>query len=379
MKAIINGKIIDNKKIHENHALAFDEKILGIVPMDAVQPDWTLIDACGQYVSPGFIDTHIHGAAGSDVMDASHEALKTISITLLKSGVTSYLPTTMTMAKEDIQKALSSVQSYMNNQSKTEAQILGVHLEGPFISKNYKGAQDASQIIAPSLGIIDDYLDIIKIITYAPEEDQDFAFTREMQKYDGIQLAIGHSDCTYEMALKAFELGVKRITHCFNAMQPLHHRNPGIIGASLTKPFISEFIADGIHSNIEFLRSFIKTRHVNCCCLITDSMRASFLESGDYDLGGQTVVVDETSARLKDGTLAGSILKMDQAVKNVSKAPISLAEAVYMATQVPAHSMGLNHIGSFKPQNDADIIFFDSNIHITRVFIKSKEVTFEDH
>lgn len=374
MKAIINSKLYKDNRFIDNKIVIFDQHIISI--SDTLPEGVEVIDAKGQYLLPGFVDVHVHGSMGADVMDASKDALDTISKGLSKTGVTRFLATTMTMSLEDIDKAIVNVRTHQNDL--TGAQVLGVHLEGPFINKKYKGAQRAEMIQKPSWKVISPYLDIIKLITLAVEEDEDLEFVKNNP---GIKLSIGHTSANYETALDAYDLGVCHCTHCFNAMTGLHHREPGVVGAVFTKPYETEFIADGIHIHPQFLDTFISIIGKENGIMITDSMRAGGMIQGEYDLGGQAVTVDDTSARLADGTLAGSILTMDRAIRNMkSFTNLSLEEIIPMATINPALSIDKTpNYGSIKENNLADFVLMNEDLFVTTTIVNGQVVYKKGH
>ncbi|SHE38508.1 N-acetylglucosamine-6-phosphate deacetylase [Caloramator proteoclasticus] len=375
MKAIINGKIITEGEILKGKALIFDEKIVDIVDEEKINKnDCEIIDAKGNYVSPGFIDIHIHGLGGSDTMDANFEALQNISKTLAQCGTTAFLPTTMTMSRDRIYMALENIKS--NKDKVKGAKVLGVHLEGPFISKKYKGAQDDKYIIPPSYDFIMDYIDVIKIITVAPEVDEEFKFIDSISKIKDIVISMGHTSANYEVAVNAIKKGISHATHTFNAMSPFNHREPGAVGAVFNTDITCEVIADLIHVHPEALRLLIKIKGIDKVVLITDSMRAGCMEEGIYDLGGQKVFVDKTSARLEDGTLAGSILTLNRAVYNVvNKLGINIVDAVRMASLNPAKVIKEDcRIGSIQKGKDADIIIFNEDIDVMLTIEEGKIV-----
>lgn len=372
MKAIINGIIVLKDKILKEYILIFSEKIENIIPKDEFDQNSVeeMIDAKGSFVCPGLIDLHIHGAGGMDTMDGTPEALETISRVVLKSGVTSFLPTTMTMSKEKIYKALENIRK-SQNKMKDGANILGAHLEGPFINKKYKGAQNEKYIRKAHIEFIKDYLDIIKIITLAPEEDEEFKFIKDMKKYEHIVLSIGHTGADFETAKASFKEGIRHATHTFNAMTPLHHRKPGVIGAIFSTKMNCEIIADNIHVHPGFYQSFIDINGKENVILITDSMKAGSMEDGSYDLGGQKVVVKNHSARLEDGTLAGSILTMNKAIKNIKEnTNLEIYEILNMASLNPAKLLGIEDIkGSIEVQKDADFFMMDKNCCILETYV----------
>ena len=328
-----------------------------------------IVDAKGAYVSAGFLDIHIHGSGGADVMDATPEALETISRTLIETGTTSFLATTMTMAQEKIDAAIDTVRSYRNKVS--GAQILGVHLEGPFINPARQGAQDAKFVQKPHLSTIEKHMDLVKMITLAPEADGAKTFIGDIrEKYPDVLLSIGHSDADYDTAKEGFDMGIGHATHLFNAMPPLKHRTPGIVGAVLDDERIScDIIADLIHLHPAMLRLTWQAKRERLI-LITDAMRAGCMKNGRYDLGGQQVHVADGEARLPDGTLAGSVLKMNEAVRNMVKhTPITLPQAVRSVTELPAQRLHLEKKGRLEVGCDADMVIFDEGLGIIATYV----------
>lgn len=378
MKALINGKILMENEILEDRALLFDTKIREICKVEDINhyEVTEIIDANNLYISPGFIDIHIHGSGGFDTMDGDINALEKISKTIAAYGTTSFLPTTMTMEKSHIIKALDTIKKAMSTETKNGANILGVHLEGPFINPIFKGAQNSEYIIEPDYEFIKNYLDIIKIITMAPEIKGSFDFMDLIKQNSSAVLSIGHSNATYEEAMEAIERGISHSTHIFNAMTPLHHRNPGVVGAVFNSEITCELIADNIHVHPELFRFLIKAVGENRICLITDSMRAGCMKDGCYDLGGQSVIVKDGSARLTDGQLAGSVLTLNLAVKNFFESTdYPLNKIVNMVSINPAKVIGFdNQKGSIEKGKDADIILFDKEISIKSVFIEGKKI-----
>ena len=378
MKALVNGKILMENEILEDRALLFDTKIREICKVEDINhyEVTEIIDAKNLYISPGFIDIHIHGSGGFDTMDGDINALEKISKTIAAYGTTSFLPTTMTMEKSHIIKALDTIKKAMSTETKNGANILGVHLEGPFINPIFKGAQNSEYIIEPDYEFIKNYLDIIKIITMAPEIKGSFDFMDLIKQNSSAVLSIGHSNATYEEAMEAIERGISHSTHIFNAMTPLHHRNPGVVGAVFNSEITCELIADNIHVHPELFRFLIKAVGENRICLITDSMRAGCMKDGCYDLGGQSVIVKDGSARLSDGQLAGSVLTLNLAVKNFFESTdYPLNKIVNMVSINPAKVIGFeNQKGSIEKGKDADIILFDKEISIKSVFIEGKKI-----
>jgi len=361
MKSIINGKIVLKNGILENKVIVFDKHIIDIC--DEVPNDCEVIDAKGNYVSPGLIDIHIHGCKGFDTMDEDEEAVEIISKGLAENGVTSFLPTTMTMSPERIYKAFDNIVKAKNKNIKG-AKILGAHMEGPFINEKYKGAQNPKYIYKPSFDFIKDYTDLIKIITYAPEVDTNFEFTKKIKKDTDIVLSIGHTDATYNTAKEAKDLGVTNITHLFNAMTPLNHRDPGVVGLALTSDMYCELISDKIHINKDLFKFVIDNKGKERLLLITDCMRAGCMHDGEYDLGGQTVYVKDNSARLASGNLAGSVLTLNKAVYNFKEnTNLNIYEAINLASLNPAKSINIDDKkGSLEIGKDADIAIFNEDM-----------------
>ena len=379
MKAIINGRIILENDEIQNGFIVFDEKIFEIGKMCVYDESGyeldEIIDAGGDLVCPGFIDVHVHGAGGSDTMDGSIDALESLGKTIIKSGVTRYLATTMTMPFSDIKSVLELIRQKMKCQKEQKiSQIMGVHLEGPFINPEKKGAQNSKYIIPPNFELIKDDLDIIKIITIAPEVDGAFEFIDKMKLYPDVKLAIGHTCSDFDTAMKAYKMGVTHITHCFNAMPPLHHREPGVLGAMLSEAFSAELIADEIHVHKGLFKGLKRCLERDKLVLITDSMRAGGLDDGEYDLGGQQVSVKAGACRLSDGTLAGSVLKMNDAISNFYKnSNIKLYEAIAPAALNPAKLLGIDNIcGSLEIGKLADINIMSNDFEIIRTFVQGK-------
>ncbi|MBU3111926.1 N-acetylglucosamine-6-phosphate deacetylase [Clostridium lacusfryxellense] len=386
MKAIINGKLIRSDRIINDSVIIFNSKIVDIIDKDTFtlykkeykeiyKQEIIEIDAKGKYVSPGFIDIHIHGSGGYDTMDATKEAIDTISNTICKNGVTAYLPTTMTMDMELVYKALDVIKDVMNLET-MGAKILGVHMEGPFINEKYKGAQKADNIIKPNYDSIKNYLDIIKIITLAPEKDDNHSFIKKVKQTSEITLSMGHSDASYEEAMLAIDDGITHATHTFNAMTPLNHRKPGIVGAIFASDITCELIADLIHVHPAIFNILINVVHKDKMVLITDSMRAGCMKAGDYDLGGQKVIVKEGSARLQDGTLAGSVLTLNKAVLNMlNNSDLEIYDVVAMASLNPAKVIKMeNKKGSLEVGCDADIAIFNDDIEVQLTIVEGKIV-----
>ena len=376
MKAIVNGKILTKDEVIENKILLFDEKIIGFV--DEVNEDMEIIDGKNLYISPGLIDLHIHGSANYDTMDNINTAVEIIGKSIIKNGVTSFLPTTMTMSQKDIYNALNNIKQYINKKY-SGAEVLGAHLEGPFINNNYKGAQSNKYIQEPSFCFIKDYIDIIKIISYSPETDKNLSFTKEIKEKTNIVLSIAHSNATYDECKLAIDNGVSNITHLFNAMTPLNHREMGVVGAALTTDVYCEIICDNIHINPNLYQFILNNKGKDKVILITDSMRAGCMPDGKYDLGGQEVFVKNNVARLASGNLAGSVLTLNKAVYNFLKnTNLTINEAINLASLNPAKSINMDSTkGSLEVGKDADIALFDDEMNCY-MSISHGEIVFDN-
>jgi N-acetylglucosamine-6-phosphate deacetylase len=312
-------------------------------------------------------------------MDNSLNALNTMAQTLPKEGTTSFLATTITQSNDSIEDALANVLTYVSaDKIVPEAEILGIHLEGPFISPARAGAQPVSFIKEPDIALFDRWQQLsgglIKLVTMAPEREMGLAFVRHLTK-SGIIASIGHSDATYTQIQDAIDLGLSHVTHLYNGMRGFHHREPGVAGAALThNELMVEMIVDGIHIHPAVVKSTYRAKTASEIILITDAMRAKGLGEGEYDLGGQQVKVANGKALLADGTLAGSILTMNQAIKNmIAFTGCSLEEIIVMASENPAKQIGVwNRKGSIAVGKDADITILDKDFNVVLTLCKGK-------
>jgi N-acetylglucosamine-6-phosphate deacetylase len=373
---IKNCNIIYLNKIEKGSVLIENGKIKEINPL--TYPDENILDANGLYLSPGFIDVHIHGAGGFDTMDGTVDAINNIAKTIVKHGTTSFTPTTMTVSIEDINKSMKVIKKLKENGTEG-AHVLGAHLEGPFINPEAIGAQNPNYLLPPSISayneMVKDCEDAVVSITLAPE----ISGAKELIKYlseKGIVCSMGHTKASYKEAIEAIQCGVCHSTHLYNVMTPLNHRNPGVVGATFDSDITTETISDGIHISYPALRIAYKQKSTDNVLLITDAMMACSMADGEYSLGGQEVTVIDGAARLKNGALAGSVLTLDRAVNNVYKNSIlPLHEIVKMASYNGArHCKVHDHKGLIKEGYDADLILFDDNINIKKVFILGTEI-----
>ena len=332
--------------------------------------------ADGQIVISGFIDEHIHGAAGADAMDGTETALFTIADALVKEGTTAFLATTMTQSKENITRALENVKSCMKNQN-GGAKIMGVHLEGPFISEKHIGAQPLKYLKDPDVDFFNELNaasgNNIRLITLAPEERGADTLIKAAV-HSGTTVSAGHTDAGVEQIEEGIKAGLSCVTHTYNAMRGLHHRQIGTVGAAMIfDELYSELILDLIHVSAPAAKLLIKNKPKDKIILITDAMRAKSLADGISELGGQTVIVKNGEARLQNGTLAGSVLKMNDAVKNmVLKCGVNFTDAIDFATINPANNLGLKGYGKIQTGYVADFTVLDGEFNVSATIVNGK-------
>lgn len=341
----LNGEIVDilcnNGKI---------EKI-GKTELDG-------IDFHGLYVYPGLIDIHTHGADGADTLDDVPEKL---SVFEAKNGITAFLPTTMTVSNERLASVLNKPLPKVSG-----AQILGYHLEGPYINEKYKGAQNSKYIRNPDIEEFSKFQNI-KMVTIAPELENSIEF---IKKSDAV-VSIGHTDADYDTAIAAANAGAKCITHTFNAMPPLHHRMPSVIGAAFDKNMYAQVICDGIHIHPSVIRILYRLFTADRMVLISDSMRATGLPDGNYEFGALNIIVKDKIARTENGALAGSTSTLFDCVKSAISFGIPKEDAFKMASETPAKLMGFNK-GVIKEGYDCDLLILDDKLNINTVIINGE-------
>lgn len=332
----------------------------------------TLHFPANYHLIPGFIDMHIHGSYGFDVMDGTEQALQTICKTLPKEGTTSFLATTMTHTQKIIEQALENI----HTASTQGAEILGVHLEGPFLSSKKAGAHQKDLLVDPNIPLFEKWQQLsgnrIQVVTLDPELRGGIDFIQYLTSHQVIA-SIGHTNASFETALEAIDCGAHYATHLFNAMSPIHQREPGCASASLLHPQLTaELIADGIHLHPAMIHLAYETKKADKLILITDAIRAKGLGSGEYELGGQKVTVSEDRATLENGIIAGSILTMDEAFRNVYhylKCPFE--DMLKMCSSNPAKILGIyDRKGSLGKGKDADLVVLNENLYPVLTFCK---------
>nr|MDO8044418.1 N-acetylglucosamine-6-phosphate deacetylase [Candidatus Baldrarchaeota archaeon] len=330
-----------------------------------------------KYIVPGFIDLHTHGGGGYDILaDANYDAINKLSTFYALHGVTSFLATTATAPHDVLKNAMRTLREAIEKGTKG-AQILGIHLEGPWISKKAPGAQPVQWIRPP---LFEEFMELykesggnIKLVTIAPEEEGGLEFAKKLREM-GIVVSIGHSMATFEQVVEAIKCGVTHAAHVFNAMGGLHHRKPGTVGAILSMDEITaEVIADCVHVHPAVIKILVKAKGADKICLITDSTPYAGMPDGEYAFAGIIkVTVKDSACRLPTGQLAGSVLTMDRAVKNmVEKIGVSLQDAIKMATYNPAKVICVDHVkGSLEPGKDADITILNKDLEVEMVIIQ---------
>lgn len=377
MKGFKNSWIVTEKGL-EKTSLVYDELFTEIgtehEELEQLPEDYVVV--------PGFIDQHIHGAAGSDAMDGTVEDLSKIANAVAKEGTTAFLATTMTQSPENITNALKAVKDYIESKPATGAEVLGVHLEGPFISKDFAGAQPYEYIATPDVEVFKKYQDAsgdnIRLVSLAPEEEGSSELIAYL-KANNIVASIGHSNSKYADVEKAVKAGATNLTHTYNAMKPVHHREVGTVGSAyLFDQLACECICDGIHVSGPAIKLLHKNKPNDKFILITDAMRAKHLPDGVSELGGQTVIVKNGEARLENGTLAGSVLRMNNAVKNVMNfLNLPLEEVVKYASINPAKNLGVaDKLGSIAVGKRADFVVLDKDLNVVKT-VRAGKVIFE--
>lgn len=382
---ITNGTIVTDELIPNGTIVVIGDKIIfvgdeqeGARIKKAADPNvFEIIDAQGGYIAPGLIDVHIHGSDGVELMDGTEESVAAMARYVAKHGTVGFLPSTVTASAEKTRHVAELIADYVGGPD--EAEVLGIHLEGPYINEVFKGAQ-----YGPAIRVVDfEELktlyqilgDKLRLITLAPEvpgNEEAISWLCERE----ITVSIGHSDANYYQAVKSFEQGITHATHTFNGMKGLHHREPGVVGAILATPGVkAELIADLVHVHPGTIKVLLQNKGVDQVVLVTDAVQATGLPDGEYVLGDQKIFVKDGAARLAEGNLAGSTLTLMRAVKNmVEEIGVSLSDGFKMASLNPAKSIGLQNKGWIREGNQADFVLIDQDFTVQKTIIGGRVV-----
>ena len=339
-----------------------------------------VLDADGKRVLPGLVDIHSHGRAGADFSFADQDALERMSASYAASGVTAILATTMSNEPEEVKQAVASIREFCDKNEAVQTpmvKIIGIHMEGPFLSEKKKGAHDPRNLLAPDVKIYEEMQSLsghrVRLMVIAPELPGTEEFIHRCKK-DGVTVSLGHTACDYDLACKAADWGVDHVTHLFNAMQPLHHREPGLIGAAVDKEMYVEVICDGIHLHPAIIRMMFLLCPEKVV-LISDSMPAAGLSDGEYELGGIKVHVKGGKATQEDGTIAGSTINVYEAMVNAIRFGVPEEQAVLSASYIPAKSVKTeDKVGCIAVGRNADFILVDEDWNLEKVYINGKFV-----
>ena len=369
-----NGKFVLGNRIVSGDLLVIDGKIKKITENENPLYE-NGIDLEGKYVVPGFIDAHIHGAYGADAMDGTVEALKTISSFVVKHGTTNFLATTLTSTKEILKNVLEKI-AEVQNKELDGANIFGAHMEGPYFDIQYEGAQNEKYMKPAGIEEIKEYLNVkpglVKLFSLSPKDDAALEAIKFL-KENGVVVSVGHSAVYFDDVQKAIKAGLSHSTHTYNGMRGFTHREPGVVGAILSSDSVmAEIIFDKIHVHPEAVRILLKAKGVDKVECITDAMSATGLPDGDYKLGELDVYVKDNQARLvSNDSLAGSVLTLDKAFKNIIELGYSIFDAVKMTSTNAAREFGLN-TGEISEGKDADLVVLNNDYSVDMTFVKGK-------
>jgi N-acetylglucosamine-6-phosphate deacetylase len=382
---ITNGTIVTDNLIHKGTVVTIGDRIMfvggeeeGERILAAASPHvFQVIDAQGGLIAPGLIDVHMHGADGAELMDGTREAVETMARFVAKNGTVAFLPSTVTALEEKTRLVSQVVADYQDLED--GAEVLGIHLEGPYINEKYKGAQYGPAIRPASTSELEELHAVLgeklRLVTLAPEVPGSLEAAQWL-KDRGVTVSIGHTDATYDQAVQGFKSGITHVTHTFNGMRGLHHREPGVVGAVLATPGLyAELIADLIHVHPGAIQVLLRTVGVEHLVLVTDSVQATGLPDGEYVLGDNEIFVQDGAARLADGTLAGSTLTLKQAVRNmIEEIGVHPVDAFRMASLNPARTLGLEHRGWIREGNRADFVLLTANFEVQKTIIAGRVV-----
>jgi len=370
---IKNGNVFLPDGTLQRNDIVIENERIKYVGENLAQEGEEVIDASNCIVAPGFVDIHIHGAAGSDFSDGTAEDIDIIADYLLKQGVTAFLGTTMSLEEQQLSSIMATAAPFIGKTRKNKSVLWGINMEGPFIAKSKKGGQNGDYIINPDVDMMKRLYELsgnsIKLIDLAPELEGGLEFIEKIK--DLCRVSLAHTEADYYMAKKAFNQGARHVTHLFNAMSPINHRNPGIIIAAMEAADFVEIISDGNHLHPAIIRFAFRMFGKNRICIVSDSMRACGMKDGEYNLGGQKVFVKGDRAELKDGTLAGSTTSVAEGMRRAVRFGVPMEVALQAVTLNPAKAAGLDHLlGSLKPGKRADVVILDSSLQIKAILLE---------
>ncbi|MDR3490929.1 MAG: N-acetylglucosamine-6-phosphate deacetylase [Gammaproteobacteria bacterium] len=374
------GNVYTSEGVLTNKALVIQDGVIQKITKKMSEENNHFVFPDNYHILPGFIDLHVHGIKNADVMDATADALDTICQALAAEGTTSFLATTMTADTDEIDAAVETIQHYICSNKKVGAEILGIHLEGPFLSPKKMGAQPGDKIQLPNVHLLRQWQkksgNAIRLVTLAPEQTNCIELINYLVA-ENIICSIGHTNATYAQTVDAIAAGCTHVTHLFNAMSGIHQREPGAVTAALlSNKVMTELIVDGFHLHPAIVELTFKLKGKDNILLVTDAMRAKCMQDGCYDLGGQAVHVKQGQAQLADGTLAGSVLSMTTAIKNMMKfTGCELIDTIKMTSENPARALNVfSQKGSIVINKDADIVVLDDDLNVVMTVVQGKVV-----
>lgn len=380
MVEVLQGTLVLADRLAPNGQVVVDNGRIVEVVADGSTSGHTATHNYGDgYILPGLIDVHVHGIAGADIMDGTPESMDVMLRGFAAHGVTGILASTVTQSIEVTKRAISAILEAIEHPREGRTRILGIHLEGPFLSHEYRGMQNENFLLEPDEGVLRELLahgrgHVVRV-SLAPELPGADRLIRLLRE-EGIYVSIAHTGATYEEAVEAMHLGATHVTHCFNAMTGLHHRKPGVAGAAmLCDDLYTELVADGIHVHPAVMRLLARVKGRERVMLVTDAMRSAGMPDGEYEFGGQRVFVKDRIARLADGRLASSTLTMEGAVRTmVQRCGASVVDAAYMGSTTPAEALGLgDRKGRIAEGYDADLAVLDAELRPIATWIEGKQ------